>query len=243
MKDDGPVAFSGKVQQKPLAMLKALIALGGKEVSAQRLTDILWPDAEGDAAHKSFEMTLLRLRRLLVREDAVLLRGGTLSLNPGCCWVDSRAFESAASSAREAWSGPAEGRTGGRKELAARLSEQALAMYHGPFLPNDAAMDCTTALREKMRDAALRMTASLGSHWEAGRQWGKAEECYRRGIEIDPLFEDFYRRLMVCHENLGQKAEAARIHDRCREVLSSALGVAPSAQTEALYSRIFGQHH
>ena len=60
LKDDGPFQFTGKVQRKPLEMLKALIALGGKDISESRLCDILWPDADGDSALKSFEMTLHR---------------------------------------------------------------------------------------------------------------------------------------------------------------------------------------
>lgn len=46
MTDDGPVSFTGKVQKKPLDLLKALIAFGSKEVSETRLTDELWPDAD-----------------------------------------------------------------------------------------------------------------------------------------------------------------------------------------------------
>ena len=39
--DDKPVRFSRKVQQKPLAMLKAMIALGGKEIKEEQLSDTL----------------------------------------------------------------------------------------------------------------------------------------------------------------------------------------------------------
>jgi len=43
-----------KGSTKPLAMLKALIALGGKEVEEEQISDILWPDADGDMAHQSW---------------------------------------------------------------------------------------------------------------------------------------------------------------------------------------------
>ena len=43
----------------------SLIALGGREASEERLSNALWPDADGDLAHESFTITLHRLRRLM----------------------------------------------------------------------------------------------------------------------------------------------------------------------------------
>jgi LuxR family transcriptional regulator, maltose regulon positive regulatory protein len=60
--DEHPIVFSRKVQQRPLELLKALIAFGGTAVPETTLTDALWPDAEGDAAHQAFGVTLHRLR-------------------------------------------------------------------------------------------------------------------------------------------------------------------------------------
>jgi DNA-binding SARP family transcriptional activator len=39
---------------------------------------------------------------------------------------------------------------------------------------------------------------------------------------------------MVCHRELGQAAAALQAYRRCRELLSVVLGVAPSADTEAV---------
>ena len=93
VRDDAPVAFSRKAQQKPLALLKALIALGGSGIKEERLTELLWPDAEGDMAHQSFETTLHRLRRLLGRPEALIVRDGRVTLDNRYCWVDVWAFE------------------------------------------------------------------------------------------------------------------------------------------------------
>ncbi len=237
LKDDVPMEFTGKGRQKPLSMLKTLIAIGGIDVSERRLADILWPDADGDSAHSNFDMTLHRLRNILGRDNTILLAGRLLSLDPRYCWVDLQAFEDIAKRAEAAWSKPG-GRSKDKNEGAVKLSEKALAMYRGPFLPNDAELDCTTAVRERVRKTALQLAGSLGSHWEDARKWRKAIECYRKGIEIDNLFEDFYRRLMVCHTHLGQRAEAVRTYDRCRSLLSSTLGIEPSEKTRALYAKV-----
>jgi DNA-binding SARP family transcriptional activator len=93
IKDGKPLIFSRKVQQKPLLMLKALIAHGGREVTEERLADILWPEADGDAAHSSFATTLSRLRHLLGIEQAIRFQEGKAVIDPRYCWVDVWSFE------------------------------------------------------------------------------------------------------------------------------------------------------
>src|SRR3990167_1310 len=93
VKEDTPTQFSGKVQRKPLELLKAIISLGGIDVPEDRVTDLLWPDTEGDLAHQSFETTLHRLRRLLGNDMAIKHQGGQLTLDARYCWVDTWAFE------------------------------------------------------------------------------------------------------------------------------------------------------
>lgn len=76
LKDGKSIRFARKTQRRPLALLKALIAFGSKEVREDQTEDVLWPDADGDAAHRSFKTTLQRLRQLLGREDALELKEG-----------------------------------------------------------------------------------------------------------------------------------------------------------------------
>lgn len=82
------VSFGRKVPRKTLALLKALIAFGGRDVREERLIDALWPEEEGDAAHGAYTMTVVRLRRLLGDPKSLVQRGRTLSLDPRRCHVD-----------------------------------------------------------------------------------------------------------------------------------------------------------
>src|SRR5262249_45496626 len=93
LRHDQPLRFSRKVQRKPLALLKALIAFGGREVREDVVMDTLWPDAEGDAARVALASALHRLRGLLGLEGAVLRQEGRLSLDARLCWVDVWAIE------------------------------------------------------------------------------------------------------------------------------------------------------
>jgi DNA-binding SARP family transcriptional activator len=239
LKDDKPVIFSGKVQQKPLALLKALIAFGGSDVPQEKLTDALWPDAEGDLAHRSFDTTLHRLRKLIDNDKAIVLREGRVSLDERYCWVDTWAFERALCQAEIAWSEhQRQGARAGDPENnsdAVRLTEKAIGIYKGHFLPGDTKQPWTISLRERLRAKFMHSINALGRSWiEAGR-YDKAVPIFLNGLAIDDLAEEFYQHLMVCYNQLGQQAEAVKVYNRCRSVLQSSLGLKPSSKTEGFY--------
>jgi ATP/maltotriose-dependent transcriptional regulator MalT/DNA-binding SARP family transcriptional activator len=76
-----------RVPQKPLQLLRALVALGGRGIPDLALAEALWPDADGDAAHHALETTLYRLRQL-VGPSTIVQRGGQISVDRDRCWVD-----------------------------------------------------------------------------------------------------------------------------------------------------------
>jgi ATP/maltotriose-dependent transcriptional regulator MalT len=225
-----PLAFSGKAQKKPLELLKALVALGGRAVEWPRLAAILWPDAAGDAAKVSFDSTLYRLRKLLGSDAALPLQEGKLALDPRHCWVDVWAFERSVQ-AIDAASADAGGIT---EETASSLGRQVLELYAGHFLATEEEAPWSAALRDRLRAKLARAITLLGRRLEAAGAWRAAAALYARTLEHDNLAEDLYRRLMVCHRELGEVAEALRVYRRCRQLLSIVLNVAPSAETEAV---------
>ena len=242
LKDDEPVGFTGKVQHKPLLLLKALIACGGREVPEERIVDLLWPESEGDAAHSAFSTTLQRLRALVGNDKALLLDGRRLTLDERFCRVDAWAFERMHERAESLWRS-VQDQSGLKKRatMAAHASHQgelALELYQGAFLPGDAGQAWTTAYRERLRSKFLRLVLQQGRYLEESAQWRKAVETFERGLETDELAEEFYQHLILCYQRLGQKAEAIRIYDNCRAVLFSALGIAPSKKTESLYASL-----
>lgn len=126
-----PQAVNPKVRQKPIELLKALIAAGGDAVAVTRLADLLWPEADGDQAARSFKTTLSRLRKLLGSNDLLVLQDGRLSLNRRLCWVDTWRFEEVVLAVSQAARPQArETRLDALRELAARLQRA----YPGPFL-------------------------------------------------------------------------------------------------------------
>ncbi len=227
VRDEQPLRFSRKVQQKPLAMLRAIIAFGGRDVPQEELADALWPEAEGDAAHRAFATTLHRLRQVAGNEKLVQLQGGLVGLDPRFCWVDSWAFESLLAQA-----GAAEKR--GEVEVAAGLTGKALTLYRGAFLAGGNLPSWALSTSERLRGLFLRHTGKLGAWEERTGNWRKAVECYEKALEIDDLAEDFYQRLMSCYLQLGRRAEGLAVYERCRKVLAARLGIDPSPETESL---------
>jgi DNA-binding SARP family transcriptional activator len=230
-RDGEPIQFTRKIQQKPLALLKMLIALGGREVRDDQITDLLWPESEGDTAHMSFISTLHRLRQLLGHEKAVQYRDGRVTLDDRFCWVDARAFERMVEETQARWK---KGLTG----KAVQLSQKAMEMYTGAFLPGDMDQPWSLSLRERLKRKLLETVKRLADERCRLGQWEIAADYYQKGLEVNDLEEEFYRNLMNCYLHLGKKAEALGVFQRCAQSLSAALGIEPSAKTRAIYDSL-----
>lgn len=101
--DDQPLVFARKAQQKPLDLVKAIVAFGGRHVSADKLCAALWPDSEADAAQNALRATAVRLRKLLGYEDALVVQEGKLSLDEGLVWTDVAALVRTLALVDQAW--------------------------------------------------------------------------------------------------------------------------------------------
>jgi DNA-binding SARP family transcriptional activator len=211
-----------------MEMLKVLLAHGGQDVRADQIADALWPHVDADYAHKSFTATLHRLRRLLGEDDAVLLRDSRLSLNAALVWVDGWALEQVCAAIDEALRTP-------NAELRA-LADEALALYRGPFLPDESEQPGYIACREQVRMRLLRCLARVARRWEDAGHPEAAADCYLRCIEADPLFEAPYRNLMLSYQRAGDQVEARATYERLRTILQARLKAAPSPETQAVYA-------
>jgi len=229
--NEKPLRFERKGRQMPIMLLKTLIALGGRSVSEVQITDILWPDSDGYAAHKAFAVTLHRLRELIGASEAIILSNGKLTLNAGHCWLDLWAFE------RLIGRMPGSRESGDDSEIIKNL-DKALTICHGDFLESDRQepwfIPCRLRVKSKFRSAV----GMLAAHYEKKNDLERAIEVYRRGIELDILAEEFYSGLMKCYMALGRKAEAAAVYRGLEESLCSIKGLAPSPRAKALYRQV-----
>ena len=228
-----PVEFSGKGPGRPMELLKVLVAQGGQSVRAEQLADALWPHVDADYAHKSFTATLHRLRKLLGDDDALTLRDGRLSLNPALVWVDTWALEQVLTELDEALRAP----SGGAARVEPLMNE-ALALYRGPFLPDESEQPSYIACREQLRARLLRCLMRAARAHEAAGRGDAAVDLYVRCIEADPLFEAVYRNLMLLFQRRSEQAEARAVYERLRTTLSMRLKMMPSPETQAVFAAL-----
>ncbi|HYA42368.1 MAG TPA: bacterial transcriptional activator domain-containing protein [Syntrophobacteraceae bacterium] len=228
VRDEEAVQFSGKVQKRSLELLKILISNGGGDLSAEYIGDSLWPDATGDRGRSAFTSTLLRLRRLMGVEGAIRFQEGKVSLDPRYCWVDSLAFQRIVAKLDKS------------ETLDARLLETAVALYRGHFLLGDEGLFWTISYRERLRSKFLSLISRAGGLLENSGECERAIELYQRGLNIDDLSEEFYQRLMICHQRLGRHTNVLEVYNRCKKLLSLNMGIEPSEKTKAIFRSIMG---
>jgi DNA-binding SARP family transcriptional activator len=235
LRDETTVEFSGKGPGRPMELLKVLVALGRHGVRADQLADALWPHVEADYAHKSLTATLHRLRRLLNDDEAVILADGRLTLNRKLVWIDTWALDQVFDDfdAILRGTGP-----GARNVAAATCVEQALALYRGPFLPDESEQPAYIACREQIRARLLRFLARLARDREDAGLPGIAADAYQRCVEADGLCEPLCRALMQLFQRGGQPGDAMATYERLRAALSARMKTMPSPETQALYASL-----
>ncbi len=243
-RDGAPLAAEGKGQRKPLELLRALVAHGamsaGQGLPTGELIDMLWPDLEADAPKASFDMTLLRLRKLLRVDGALRLAEGRLWLDPRLVWCDVAAFAEDCATLigpQDEPGGDTDSRVEDEQARAAALrrlrQRQGLRLF-GP----GAAEPWSVRPRERLARQFEAAVEAHGARLEAQAAWVAAIGLYEHGVAEDATAEPCHRGLMRCHLALGQPAAALRSYQRCHELLATLLKVPPSAETLALAARI-----
>lgn len=225
-----PLALPKRAHNRPLALLKALVALGAEGVPAEVLCDHLWPDADGDRAAAAFDTTLFRLRRRIPC-DAFRLESGLLSLDSQAVWLDLWALHRSLRAAHEAV------RAGAPEAVAAAL-EEALGLYRGPLLAGDEEPPPVPAAREALQ-------ALLGHHIEAGADCleghghrAQALTLCLRGLDAHPAADGLCRRVLRTCLAMGEFAVGIAAYRRCESALRAQYRVEPAQETTALFAKL-----
>lgn len=201
-----------------------------RPVGRDALAEVLWGDDPPEAPDSALSSLLSRFRRLVVVEG----RSEVRLLLPADAWVDVEAAAAAlhraeSAVAREDW------------ESAWGPARVAQHICSRPFLPGEGhawAVRHRAALEEMLVRAlelAGRSALAIG-----GSELNTAERAARRLAELAPLRESGARLLMEVMERRGNPAEALLVYEALRTRLRDELGVAPSAETQALHRVLLG---
>jgi two-component SAPR family response regulator len=215
-----------------MELLMAVIALGGRSVYEEMLTEKLWPDADGDSAHNSLAINLHRLRKLLGNESIISLNNKILSLDVSRVWVDIWAMGELTRQIQENCL---------TESLSCSASLKLIDLYHGPFLGKEGeAYSWAQSFREQLRNKFRRSLVKCGeSLIKAGKQ-EDAINIFEKGIELDETVEQYYYLLMIAYQSLGLESESIRVYFRCKRIITSIHHIPLSSQIEILYNQLQG---
>lgn len=218
--------------------LLAYLALGrGRYFSRTELLGTLWPERMASMTAGSFNTALWRLRRLvecppfqhgeLIASD----RRGAIGLNGSQeVWLDIEEFERRIASGL---SRPIE--LLGEAEIADLRA--GVALYKSDILM-EFTDDWALREREKHRRHYLNALWRLMQLSTIRREYGEGIRHAQSILDCDTLREDVHRELMQLFVLSGQRAQALRQFETCRDMLRRELAIQPMRETLALYRQI-----
>lgn len=126
----------------------------------------------------------------------------------------------------------------------AQWRQQAVALYHGPFLAEFSLADSVPfeewamVKREWLNQLLLSVLDKLATYHERRGQYEQALQATRRQIELEPWREPSHRQAMRLYWLNGERSTALNQYETCRRLLEEGLGVEPEAETVSLYEQI-----
>src|SRR5579864_1357565 len=198
--------------RKTRAILAILGVSGGKRVSRSRLIGLLWSLSAHAQARMSLRHALSELNGLFNRQHPYLIeidREG-VRLNTALCWIDVVAAPDRPERLLDDMDG------------VSAAFDQWLASERAQF---------DDRRRENLEQEIERLAKE---HAPVQLQIATA----RKLIAFEPTHEAAVRSLMKALVKSGDRAQAIREYERCREALQTILDLPPSKETEDLYEAV-----
>jgi DNA-binding SARP family transcriptional activator len=214
--------------KKARAILACLCLASGARIRRARLAALLWDRVPDHQARKSFRQSLRELMRAMGPLAAELISANreTVRLDAGLCWIDAVALLAPQPSAPNSL----------RSDLAGLCTGELLEELEGASPSFDQwLLGERTRFTEQLR---MLLEFELAQMTQSGHDLGKRADVARRLIAFDPTHEGASRALMRALSDMGERAQAVREYERCREALRTRLDVEPSRETQALHQAI-----
>lgn len=225
-----PLRPGGKVEQ--LVGILAMHRRGG--IRREALIDVVWPDIDSDLAGSSLNSLAHGLKQQLCDAlgggSPVRNRGGRYSLAlSGDLSLDIVEFEQLVELGRRCTSA-------GDFNAAVRAYDEALEIYAGDLTSGS---DILFLLeRERLRGHYLSIMASLAEHSYELRDYQLSLRHALALLYADPCREDAHRLVMRSYLRNGQRAQALRHFDLCRNILRREFDAVPELATRTLFEAI-----
>jgi len=219
--------------QQTQTIAKILMANNGKVITSDFLREVLWPNDPVESTQSRLHVRVSQLRNGLKGKKELLrtVNGGYVFEADDSCWMDVLEFQSLISKGESY-------QEIGQQQQAIRVYEEACKLYRGDFLAEDLYADWTYLKREFFRERFLTLLIELSECYAQQGRYRLAVARARQALDQDHLRETIYVRLMLYHYYGGDRAQALRTFEHCREVLGSELNVPPMQSTLQLAAQI-----
>ncbi len=216
--------------RKAQALFAFLVLTAGQAHRREHLIGVLWSELSEAEGRRHLRQELWRIRRALNQQslnaDEIILGDDfTLSLNAEAeIWLDTREFERAQ---METLSLP---------DLVTKAS-----LYRGELLPGFYE-DWVALERERFAALYEAVMCDLMKQLVEAEHWHSVIEWAETWISISQSPEPAFSALMLAYSALCDPAKVFAAYSRCRIALQE-LGVTPSDETSALYTRLIEAWH
>jgi YVTN family beta-propeller protein len=230
VRDGRRLALGGAQQRSLLALL---LLNRGEVLSTDRLVDELWGERAPATAHKTVQVYVWNLRRVL-GEGVIVTRGRGYVLSVEAAQVDVERFEALVGEGRRAVDerDPA---------LASARLGSALALWRGEPLADLAYEPFAQGEIARLEDARLgALEDRIDTDLALGRHAALVGELDALAAE-HPLRERLQAQLMLALYRSGRQADALERYQRARRRLIDELGIEPGPALRELERAILAQ--
>lgn len=213
-----------------------LICERSQPISRTELAHVLWPQGLPPSWDSSLSAVVSTLRALigsagLDGSAAITGAAGCYEVRlPRSSWVDTEAAVDSIHEAEAALEADDPASAYGPSAVAHHIARR-------PFLPGEEGT-WIEHRREKLRSILIRALECRAEVYLWNREFPLAVEAARDAVTLEPFREACYRQLMRAHAAAGNSAEALRVYQQCRQLISEELGANPSSQTRAVHNEI-----
>lgn len=209
--------------RKTRGLLACLCLAQGERVSRSRLVGLLWDRSAEAQARMSLRHSLSELNSVVNRYVPGLVEIGRegVRIDVRNCWVDALAILEA---------------TADTGNLVQPFGERLLEDFGGVTPSFD---QWLAAERTRFEDRVRKIfEAELDRVIEQNVRPEVRAAAARRLINFEPTHEGAVRILMKAFAEMGDRAQAIREFERCRQVLLTVLDLPPSKETIAVYEAV-----
>jgi DNA-binding SARP family transcriptional activator/Tfp pilus assembly protein PilF len=214
--------------RKARAVLGCLCLAPSGQLHRVRLASLLWDRVPDAQARKSLRQSLCELASAMgpLAHELVSMDRETVRIDSSLCWIDAVALLAPQPPATNSL----------RSDLLALCSGGLLEELQGASPSFDQwLLSERTRFTEKLRNV---LEAELAQVTQLEHDPNKRASVARQLIAFEPTHEGASRALMRALIALGERGQAVREYERCRDALKKGLDVEPSRETKALYQAV-----